>query len=294
MRKLLLSCCAIVSTVVITAQTNTSKPEILYGAVQKTDLQKPPYNKWFDSIYAAYDPSPVVISKISKQQLKDIRIEIFFGTWCGDSRREVPKFLKIMDQLAVPASKISLVATGSDSLYKQSPQHEEAGKGIFRVPVFIIYKNGVEINRINEFPVSSLENDLAAILAEQSYSPNYRSFALVKNWLQEGSLLDKNISLRGLALQLKYLVAGERELNSLGYVLLEQGKKAEALKIFQVNAILYPESANVLSSLGEGYYENADQQNAVVTLEKALELNKEPALVKEILNVLYKAKLAKG
>lgn len=294
MRKLLLSCCAVVSTVVITAQTNTSKPEILYGAVQKVDLQKPPYNKWFDSIYAAYDPSPVVISNINKQQLKDIRIEIFFGTWCGDSRREVPKFLKIMDQLGVAASKISLIATGSDSLYKQSPQHEEAGKGIFRVPVFIIYRNGAEINRINEFPVTSLENDMAAILADQSYSPNYRSFTQVKKWLQEGSLLDKNTSLRGLALQLKYLVAGERELNSLGYVLLEQGKKAEALKIFQVNAILYPESANVLSSLGEGYYENADHQNAVVTLEKALELNKEPQLVKEILKVLYKAKLAKG
>ncbi len=294
MQKLIVSLCAIVSTIMTLAQTSVNKPEILYGAVQQSDLQKPPYNKWFDSIYSAYDPSSITISKIPKQQLKDIRIEIFFGTWCGDSRREVPRFLKIMDQLAIPASKISLIATGSDSLYKQSPQHEEAGKGIFRVPVFIIYRTGVEINRINEFPVSSLENDLAAILADQSYNPNYRSFELVKNWLQDGSLLDKNISLRGLALQLKYLVAGERELNSLGYVLLEQGKKAEALKIFQVNAILYPESANVLSSLGEGYYENADHHNAVVILEKALELNKEPQLVKEILNVLYKAKLAKG
>jgi tetratricopeptide (TPR) repeat protein len=293
MRKLVLSCCAIVSTVVITAQTNTSKPEILYGAVQQTDLQKPPYNKWFDSMYAAYDPSPAVISSINRQELKDIRIDIFFGTWCGDSRREVPRFLKMMDQLAVPASKISLVATGSDSLYKQSPQHEEAGKGIFRVPVFIVYRNGAEIGRINEFPVTSLEKDLATILAGQSYDPNYRSFALVNRWLIDGSLQDKNTNLRGLALQLKYLVAGERELNSLGYVLLEQGKKAAALKLFQVNALLYPESANVLSSLGEGYYENADHHNAVVTLEKAIELNKEPALVKEILKVLYKAKLAK-
>jgi len=294
MQKLIVSLCAIASTIMTLAQASVNKPEILYGAVQQSDLQKPPYNKWFDSIYSAYDPSSITISKIPKQQLKDIRIEIFFGTWCGDSRREVPRFLKIMDQLAIPVSKISLIATGSDSLYKQSPQHEEAGKGIFRVPVFIIYKNGVEINRINEFPVTSLEKDLAVILADQPYSPNYRSFALVKNWLQGGDLVDKNTSLRGLALQLKYLVAGERELNSLGYVLLEQGKKAEALKIFQVNAILYPESANVLSSLGEGYYENADHHNAVVTLEKALELNKEPQLVKEILNVLYKAKLAKG
>lgn len=294
MKKIILNCSAFIITVTTIAQTSVNKPEILYGAVTKTDLRQAPYNKWFDSIYTSYNPSAAVISKISKQQLKDIHIEIFFGTWCGDSRREVPGFLKIMDQLAFPASEISLIATGSDSLYKQSPQHEEAGKGIFRVPVFIVYRNGIEINRITEFPVSSLENDLAAILADQSYSPNYRSFTLVRNWLQDSSLMDKNSNLRGLAMQLKYLVAGERELNSLGYVLLKQGKKAEALRIFQVNAILYPESANVLSSLGEGYYENTDYQSAVLILEKALELNKEPALIKDILKVLYKAKLAKG
>ncbi len=53
---------------------------------------------------------------------------------------------------------------------------------------------------------------------------------------------------------------------------------------------MYPESANIVSSLGEGYYENGDNKKAVSFLEKALELNKNPQDIKGILEILYKAK----
>lgn len=97
-----------------------------------------------------------------------------------------------------------------------------------------------------------------------------------------------------MALQLKELVNNERELNSIGCLLLQHEKKQEAVKIFQLNAQLYPESANVLSSLGEGYYRTGDKHTAVQFLERALEINKDPKLVKEILKVLYEAKGLKG
>jgi tetratricopeptide (TPR) repeat protein len=194
----------------------------------------------------------------------------------------------VLDEAAFSMEKVKIITLGgSDSLFKQSPQHEENGKGIFRVPVFIIYKNGVELNRINEFPVFSLEKDLHAIVSNQSYVPNYRSFATLRNWLADGTLSDKNNSPAGLAQQLKPFFPGERELNALGYLFLGQEKKQEALKIFQINASLYPESAKVLSSLGEGYYKTGDTQNAVRFLERSLEVNKDPLLVKEILKVLY-------
>jgi tetratricopeptide (TPR) repeat protein len=83
---------------------------------------------------------------------------------------------------------------------------------------------------------------------------------------------------------------GENELNSLAHLLLRQGNKEVALKIFQVNYYLYPESARVLSGLGEGYCRTGDEKNAVSNLEKALEINKEPKMVKEILAILYQAK----
>ncbi len=158
------------------------------------------------------------------------------------------------------------------------------------MPTFIIYKNGIEINRINEFPVFSLEKDLLGILNNQSYTPNYRSFASISKWLTDGTLLDDNISTAGLAKQLRFLVNDEHELNSLGYLLLKQDMEKEALKIFQINYNLYPESANIVSSLGEGYFETGDIKRAIAVLEKALELNKNPQDVKGILEILYKAK----
>ncbi|MEO7983585.1 MAG: hypothetical protein ABI688_05860 [Bacteroidota bacterium] len=275
----------------VAAQTPVEKPKILYGTCSKDSLTIEPFGKWFNTNYDSYQPNAISIAALKKQPLENISIKIFFGTWCGDSKREVPRFLKLLTAISFPDRKVQLIAVGTgDSLVKQSPQQEEAGLGIFRVPVFIIYKNGVEINRINEFPAFSLEKDLLAILSNSSYAPNYHSFSTITRWLIDGTLTDENITAAGLARQLRLLVSDEHELNNLGYLLLKQEKKKEALKIFQVNANLYPESANVISSLGEGYYETGDNKKAVAFLEKALELNKSPQDVKGILEILYKVK----
>jgi len=273
------------------AQTPTEKQKILYGVCTKESLIVEPFGKWFNTAYDIYQPDAITIADLKKQSAGNISIKVFFGTWCGDSKREVPRFLKLLSAISFPDKKIQLIGVGNaDSLVKQSPGHEEAGLGIFRVPVFIIYKNGIEINRINEFPAFSLEKDLLRILNNQAYSPNYRSFASISKWLSDGTLSDENISVSGLATQLKLLVNDEHELNSLGYLLLKQDMKKEALKIFQANYNLYPESANVVSSLGEGYFETGDIKRAIAVLEKALELNKNPQDVKGILEILYKAK----
>lgn len=267
--------------------------EILYGAIERSSLQKSPFDKWFVPGYQDYQPSSDVIRSLKKSDLKGICIEVFFGTWCGDSRREVPRFLKLLDEIGISEKNIRLIAVGgSDSLIKQSPAHEEAGKGIFRVPTFIFYKNDKELGRINEYPVNSLERDLYAILSNEVYSPNYKSFATIRSWMKDGTLSDRNMNIRGLAMQLRPLISNERELNSLGYLLINQGNKEAALKILQFNAQLYPESANALSSLGEAFLKNNDPKSALPLLERSLEMNKDPQLVKEILKVLYQAKLA--
>ncbi len=291
MKKIYISAMMLVMVVIINAQQSATKQDILYGTIQKEDLQKSPYSEWFNQGYNNYQPDALLSDKIKKLIRKDISLQVFLGTWCGDSRREVPRLLRLLDDVGFPEKNLHMIALGgADSLLKQSPQHEEAGKAIFRVPTIIVYKNNIEINRINEFPVLSLEADLYAILSGQTYSPNYKSFSSIKNWLESGTLLNKNNSARGLAAQLKLQTDGENELNSLAHLLLEQGKKEEALRIFQVNYYLYPESSKVLSGLGEGYCKTGDQKNAVSNLEKALEINKDPKMVKEILAILYEAK----
>lgn len=290
MNKIFISLCLLLPVITI-AQTTAEKPNILYGICSKDNLSADPFGTWFISSYNDYSPNITITDQLKKQNTDKISIEIFFGTWCGDSKREVPRFLKLLHAISFPEKNITLIGLGNgDSLYKQSPQHEEAGKGIFRVPTLIIYRNGVEINRINEFPVLSLERDLLNIISNGQYTPNYHSFATVKQWLTESMFLDSNISTAGLAQQLRLLVKNEHELNSLGYLLLNHDKKKEALRLFQINYFLYPESANVISSLGEGYYENNDFKKAISFLEKALEINKKPDDIKGIVEILYKTK----
>lgn len=264
---------------------------ILYGKITTDTLLKAPYGNWYKKNYDDYKINDSVKTALKKLSFKGIKIEAFFGSWCGDSKRELPRFLKVLDEINFNKNDLSIIATGgSDYLYKQSPQGEETGKGIFRVPVFIIYRNGAEINRINEFPVLSMERDLLSVVGNSSYIPNYKSFSTVSGWLGQGVLSDSNISVLGLMNQLKPLVNDENELNSLGYLLLKQQKKKEALKIFLINANLYPESANTLSSLGEAYLETGDTENAVSLLESSLDYKRTPALTREILRLLYRAR----
>ena len=261
------------------------------GACNRDSLQKAPFSSWFNPGFDQYNPDKKITDQLRIEKMENIRIKVFFGSWCGDSKREVPRFLKLMQTISFPEKRLELIGVGgSDSLYKQSPGHEEAGLGIFRVPVFIIYRDGKEINRINEFPVVSLERDLLDIILNKNYQPNYQSHSLIREWLQEETLTDDNSSIRGLAEQLRHRLSGENELNSLGYLLLKQEKKTAALQIFRINHLLYPESANTASSLGEGYLETGNDARARDFLEKSLQLNKDPQAIKPVLELLYKIK----
>ena len=96
------------------------------------------------------------------------------GTWCGDSKREVPRFIKILESVDYPMENLKIVAVDKRrDFYKKSPQGEEWGLNIRRVPTFIFYKNGREINRIIETPVTTLEVDIVSIVLQQEYTPNY-------------------------------------------------------------------------------------------------------------------------
>lgn len=65
----------------------------------------------------------------------------------------------------------------------------------------------------------------------------------------------------------------ESELNNLGYVLLQQGRAADAVEIFKLNVEAYPKSANVYDSLGEAYAAAGNRELAIVNYRKSIELD---------------------
>ena len=147
--------------------------EKLLGKITKEGLQQDSFANWFNPQYENYQVDEETLKEIQKQ-LKQCEVKVFLGTWCGDSRREVPRFVKILERANFPMQNLSMIAVDYEKpLYKKSPGGEEKGLNIVKVPTFIFYKNGKEVNRIIEYPVVSQEKDMAQILNEEGYKPNF-------------------------------------------------------------------------------------------------------------------------
>jgi tetratricopeptide (TPR) repeat protein len=266
--------------------TDTRGNQVLLGTHKKEDLQQSPYNAWFDKNYADYKIDSATADQL-KPFVKNKQFEIFMGTWCGDSKREVPRMFKLLEYAGVQPSQIKLVMVDNrDSTYKQSPAHEEKGKGILRVPDLIIYNNKKEVNRVVESPVVSLEQDLLAIAKGNSYRPNYNGAVYLVQLTNENAVTDLMKDSAGLTEKLKGLTKNSTELNSLGYVWMAAGEKDKAMMAFQLNAALYPNDANVYDSLGEINMKMNNKDTARKYYQRVLEMQPANENAKKMLDKL--------
>jgi len=92
-------------------------------------------------------------------------VEVYLGTWCPDSQREVPKLLKIVDILREKYGKPLPVSFVGVDRSKQKPAELVAGKSIEKVATFIYFRGDRELGRIVETPKGLFEDDLLAIVA---------------------------------------------------------------------------------------------------------------------------------
>lgn len=104
----------------------------------------------------------VINTSFDLKPLRGIDIFILFGTWCHDSQREVPRVLRILDELDVADEQIHLI--GLD-FKKNDPSNRGTDFNVTRTPTFVFLRDSVEIGRIIERPATSLENELSKILA---------------------------------------------------------------------------------------------------------------------------------
>ena len=120
-----------------------------------------PYSTWYDKGFDEYQPKSEVINNLLDINKNDLTIKVVMGTWCPDSRRELPRFMKVLSLWQFPVSKLTFIGVDNE---KQAPVGEYVKLDIVRVPTFIIYKNNIEAGRIIENPVTSLEQDIENIL----------------------------------------------------------------------------------------------------------------------------------
>ena len=244
----------------------------LLGKIDKISLQQAPFNAWFEPHYDDYLVNKQVVSKL-KDSLNQYTIKVFLGTWCGDSKKEVPRFYHILDKAKFPASQLEVVAVDNKpEAYKQAPNHEEKGLNIHRVPTFIFYKNGLEVNRIVEHPMETLERDILTIVTDNKYTPNYMAANYLNYLLYEKSIDSLQLEHDILVPRLAEFVKGSRELNTLGYVYLRAQEYDKALYVFDLNTQIFPYKYNVYDSFGEAYFETKNYAMALKNYYKVLSL----------------------
>lgn len=142
---------------------------MLVGTASLDSLKSDPFNSWYETNMESYKPETESLEQI-KKLLKDVRIVLLMGTWCKDSRREVPRFVAILNAVNYPVDEIEVIAVDRD---KKTPENFEQGLELIQVPTFIFYKEDLELGRIVEFPINSLESDMLAILSGQPYRHAY-------------------------------------------------------------------------------------------------------------------------
>ncbi|MGJ8694276.1 MAG: thioredoxin family protein [Thalassotalea sp.] len=91
---------------------------------------------------------------------KATRVEVYFGQWCGDSQREVPRLAKTLSYN--PTITVKLIAL---DLKKDDNLGLAKKVGIKYTPSIIIYHDTNEVKRIIERPKHSWAKDIALALA---------------------------------------------------------------------------------------------------------------------------------
>ncbi len=142
--------------------------EILVGKVSYAQMVQ--YTEaWFNKEYDFYRINEERLEKI-KPLLKDKRVVLIMGTWCEDSQREVPGMMKILNQAGFNTTEMEIIAIDED---KRTKEGLEKAYNLAYIPALIFFEGEKEINRIVEFPMNSLEQDMLNILSGKEYKNAY-------------------------------------------------------------------------------------------------------------------------
>tara|TARA_R110002049_G_scaffold224536_2_gene396245 strand:+ start:570 stop:1460 length:891 start_codon:yes stop_codon:yes gene_type:complete len=265
---------------------NEGKTPFLLGKIDKSGLEGENYNAWFTKNHKDYQPNSELVNAIASE-LKNYSITLFMGTWCGDSKQEVPKLYKVLEACNFPMDQLTVIAVSrKPEMYKQSPEHEEKGLNIHRVPTVIFYKNGKEVNRIIEHPIGTFEEDIQNIITVNNYKSNYQIVTAVNDILKKKGL--KGLKRKQKRLQKKFnnKVSSMFELNTYGRILYGTNRINEAIAVFTFNTKLFPDQPRVYMSLANTLGISGKKTEAIKVLDNAIKLFPENKDLKENLEVI--------
>lgn len=126
-------------------------PPYAYGGIAEADIRDD-----YPEFRQVYGKTPLATPLAVDEHT---RFLVFFGTWCHDSIREVPRYMRLADASHFQTRYIAL------DKQKTDPDGIAKRWQITHTPTFVVVRDGREIGRIVERPKQNLHDDLARILA---------------------------------------------------------------------------------------------------------------------------------
>ena len=137
---------------------------ILIGQINREGFKLVPFNEWFEEEFATYQVDDSTLTTMDKDNfMNNVKIMMVLGTWCGDSRREVPRFYKILESLEYDLDNMKVICVNTSKTAEGTNVDQ---LDIQKVPTIIYYKDGIELGRLIESPQESLEKDMAGIVKQ--------------------------------------------------------------------------------------------------------------------------------
>jgi thiol-disulfide isomerase/thioredoxin len=99
--------------------------------------------------------------EVFKAVTNPVIFKVFYRTDCGDSVREVPRFIKTLQLADNDNFKVEMVGV---NVAKTQPAELLKGWGIKFVPTFVVLHDGQEVGRVIERAEENIEIDLSKIL----------------------------------------------------------------------------------------------------------------------------------
>jgi len=138
------------------ANNHVEKATMAIGEVNQAKLFAT--HKSFKQSYQAFKVSDSDLVTINNLP-SNLHIDVYFGAWCHDSQREVPRFLKLVAENKTLSTR--LIALDYE---KSEPNGSAKSHAIKYTPTFVVYQNDKEIGRIVERPKVSIAADISAML----------------------------------------------------------------------------------------------------------------------------------
>jgi thiol-disulfide isomerase/thioredoxin len=133
---------------------------LLLGWTNRAAIMSPAHPRFgerFDTVQVSGDMIDLI------REAKQGEWLVFFGSWCSDSWREIPAFLKVADNAGIDSIRFY----GLDRS-KKSPGGFEEPFDITLVPTLILLSDGKEVGRIEERPAGGMEDDMLFLLMKSS------------------------------------------------------------------------------------------------------------------------------